>query len=61
MILRIDYRRFLKFRLLTPKIHVGNQFYNKYNVYWLGTDTRTFSIDQVDFCLNFIIESGLRL
>lgn len=54
--LGIDYRRYAKFRLLTPKI---SKRYGKVSVE--GGTKRTPTADDVQFCITFVIESALIL
>lgn len=57
----IDYRKYAKFRLLTPKLIFGNKFYDKYNIIWFNEEKSKFKKKNVEFCFNFIIECALKL
>lgn len=59
--LNIDYRKYSRFHLLTPRLFRGKEIYGKYNVYWYNVKERKFNKEQVEFCFNFIIESALKL
>lgn len=56
--LGIDFRMFLKFRLVTPLVRpqVNDTFSEPY---WLST--RTHTQEEADFALNFVIESAISL
>lgn len=57
----IDIRKYAKFLHLTPHIHPGKDIYEKYSVYWDFTKDKNFTEEMVEFCINFIIESALKL
>lgn len=66
--LNIDYRKYAKFFLLTPKIfrasilvNKDKRIYNKYNAFWDNVIEKKLNEDSVEFCFNFIIESALKL
>ncbi len=68
LFLNIDYRKYAKFFLLTPRIFRGKtlvnedkRIYNKYNALWDYVIEKKFNDDSVEFCFNFIIESALKL
>lgn len=55
----IDYRKYVKFRLITPnllRISTGN-----YNVQTFRKSRRTPSATDVQFCIDFVIESAVTL
>ncbi len=61
IILNLDYRKYIKFRLLTP----DNVVYAKgvkYSTMWLSRrDKMDFKKDDVEYCIEFVIESALKL
>ena len=61
ILLNLDYRKYLKFRLLTP----DNVIYAKgvkFSTMWLsGRDKMDFKREDVEYCIDFIIESALKL
>lgn len=61
ILFNFDMRKYIKFKHLTPRLYPGNEYYGKYNVYWTSHKDSDFSIEDVDFCLNFIIECALKL
>lgn len=61
IILNLDYRKYLKFRLLTPD-HVIYAKGVKYSTMWLSRrDKMDFKKDDVEYCIEFVIESALKL
>ena len=56
--LRIDYRKYAKFRLLTPVVmrFIGG----KYDTQFIGKEKKV-SQDEVNFCIDFVIESAVIL
>lgn len=63
IILNLDYRRYLRFRFLTPIFVLsGKEYYDKYIIHWTTErDNNDFKKEDVEYCMNFIIESGLKL
>ena len=63
IVLNLDYRRYFKFWFLTPiYILTGKEYYDKYNIHWTTErDKNDFKKEDVEYCMNFIIESGLKL
>ena len=57
----IDYRKYAKFLHLTPHLYRGKEIYGKYIAYWDFTKETDFTEEKVEFCINFIIESALKL
>lgn len=57
--LGIDYRRYVRFWVLTP--HVRNVQNKSYRVNWLDYGLREQTEDDVKFCINFVIETALAL
>jgi len=58
--LGIDYRRYVKFRLLTP--HILRTLDGTYHIHWVqwGSKGRP-TIEDVQFCIDFVIESAVTL
>jgi len=63
ILLNLDYRKFIKFRLLTSDcIYKGKEFYDKYSIQWFGgRDKAEFKKEDVEYCISFIIEYALKL
>ena len=63
ILLNLDYRKFIKFRLLTPDdVYNGKGFYDKYSINWFGGwDKAEFKKEDVEYCINFVIDSALKL
>ncbi len=59
--LKIDCRKYIKFRVLTPIIFSGHELFDEFKPYWPNAKERKFNKEQVEFCFNFIIESALKL
>lgn len=59
--LKIDCRKYLKFRVLTPIIFSGHEIFDEMEPFWFNVKERKFNKEQVEFCFNFIIESALKL
>jgi len=58
--LGIDYRRYSRFRLLTPRIsRIPGGNYHPHNAHWGSRGSPT--ADDVRFCINFVIESAVIL
>ena len=57
----IDIRKYAKFLQFTPHLGPGKDIYDKYTVYWDFTKDKNFNEEKVEFCINFIIESALKL
>lgn len=57
----IDYRKYIKFHLLTPMLFHGKDIYDKYDAFWSFEKKEAFTKEDVEFCFNFIIESALKL
>ncbi len=57
----LDYRKYAKFLHLTPHLYRGKEIYGKYITYWDFTKETDFTEEKVEFCINFIIESALKL
>lgn len=55
-ILGIDYQRYLKFKSIIP--HLSWTFSGEYYVYW---HRNKFDIDEVNFCIEFVIETALSI
>lgn len=56
IIFGIDYKKLMKFKIITPIVkHIANGSHK----FFIEQDT--LSKDEFDFCLNFIVESALRL
>ncbi len=61
MIYNLDYRRYLKFRLLTPE-RVMYAKDVRFSATWLSKkENSDFRKEDVEYCLNFVIESALKL
>jgi len=58
--LGIDYKRYTKFRLLTPNVfHFRN---NEYHIQKRLLDSKKpLILEDVEFCINFVIESAINL
>ena len=63
IILNLDYRRYLKFRFLTPIFILnGDEYYDKYHIIWATErDKNDIKKENVEYCIKFIIESALKL
>ncbi|MFX0077292.1 MAG: hypothetical protein ACFE96_17765 [Candidatus Hermodarchaeota archaeon] len=74
LLLGVDYRKFIKFKILTPNIvdYLGRypedgsslpEDYSKvFSIHWLrDKGDRDFKKEDVQFCLEFIIETSLKL
>ena len=63
IILNLDYRRYFKFRFLTPIFILnGDEYYDKYHIIWATErDKNDFKKENVEYCIKFIIESALKL
>ncbi len=61
IILNLDYRKYLKFKLLTPdELFIKKD--DKYDILWLiNRDKMDFKKDDVEYCIEFVIESALKL
>lgn len=61
--LNIDYRNYVRFRILTPDFIIpGQDFYDKYRVVWKGKrEEREFNEQEAKYCFNFVINSALKL
>jgi len=60
MSLGINYRRYAKFRLFTPRItHLAGGGYHDHGFHWGSRGIPT--VDDVRFCINFVIESAITL
>lgn len=57
----IDIRKYAKFLQLTPQLYPGKDIYDKYSAFWDPTKDKNFTEEKVEFCINFIIESALKL
>lgn len=61
IILNLDYRKYLKFRLLTPERVVYAKDV-RFSTIWLSKIDKTdFKKEDVEYCINFVIESALKL
>lgn len=62
LILGIDYRKYVKFRLLTPTVHrSGTGKYSVYRIIKLVGSNDDLSMEDVQFCIDFVIESAVIL
>jgi len=61
IIFNLDYRKYLKFKLLTPdRIMIEKD--DKFSTMWFaGRDKRDFKKEEVEYCIKFVIESALKL
>ena len=61
IILNLDYRKYLKFRLLTPDkvIYAKNVRFS--TIWFSGRGEMDFKKEDVQYCINFVIESALKL
>ncbi len=59
--LNIDSTNYIKFRHLTPTLYHGKDIYGKYSVSWSFVNQNEFNQEQVNFCLDFIIDCALKL
>jgi len=61
MIFNLDYRKYLKFRLLTPERVVYAKDV-RFSAIWLSKkDISDFKKEDVEYCMTFVIESALKL
>lgn len=56
--LGIDYRRYTRFRLLTPLVIRAS---GGYSIQWVGRGTEGTTLDDAQFCINFVIESAVTI
>jgi len=59
--LKIDSTKYTKFHYLTPALYPGKDIYGKYSTYWSFVNQKEFNQEQVNFCLDFIIDCALKL
>ena len=61
IILNLDYRKYLKFRLLTPDNVIYAKDVRFKTMWFAGRDKIDFKKDDVEYCIEFVIESALKL
>ncbi len=59
--LNIDNTNYIKFHHLTPALYSGKNIYGKYSAHWSFVNQKEFNQEQVNFCLDFIIDCALKL
>lgn len=61
IILDLDYRKYLKFKLLTPYIVMIEKDDKSSTMWFAGRDKRDFKKEDVEYCIKFVIESTFKL
>jgi len=65
LIYGLDVRNYIKFSLLIPDVYFNQRDYKNYGINAplpiSGKNKNNYSQNQFDFCLDFIIESALKL
>jgi hypothetical protein len=56
LIFKFDYRKYLKFKYLTPE-----EFPTDGNPIWYKEDKKTFTSEGAEFCIDFVIECAIQL
>jgi len=61
IILNLNYRKYLKFRLLTPDNVIFAKNVRFKTMWFAGRDKMDFKKDDIEYCIEFVIESALKL